>query len=114
MVMFPKLDAKRLTLVGGTGTSTSSAATINAAAGTITTESLTTAAGATYTMTLTNSFIAAADVVLCTVSSTGTGSPAITEVTPAAGTCVILVQNVHASAAFNAVLLIKFAVVKAG
>jgi hypothetical protein len=96
----------------GTVTGAAGAATLNTSSGTITTESLTTAAGATFTLTLTNSYIAAADIVLVTVSSTGTGSPAVTEVTPAAGTCVVLIQNVHASAAFNAVLIVKFVVIK--
>lgn len=96
----------------GTATGSSGAATLNATAGTITTESLTTAAGAVFTHTLTNSYIAAADIVLVTVSTTGTGNPVVCEITPAAGSVVITVQNIHASAALNAALVIKFVVVK--
>lgn len=112
MVKFPKVDTKRLAVAGGTVTGAAGAATVNAAAGVITTEPLSTAAGAVFTETLTNSFIAAGDVVLASVSTTGTGTPVIAEITPAAGTCVITVQNIHASAAFNAALKINFLVVK--
>jgi hypothetical protein len=107
-----KLQAGVLSCITGTATGTGGAATLNAGGGTITTESLTTAAGAVFTETLTNSYIAAADIVLATVSTTGTGTPAICEITPAAGSVVITIQNIHASAAFNAVLIIKFVVVK--
>jgi hypothetical protein len=97
---------------GGTVTGAAGAATLNKPSGTITTESLTTAAAGTFTETLTNSYIAAADIVLVTVSTTGTGEPAVHKVTPAAGTCVITIRNNAAAAAFNAALVIKFVVIK--
>ncbi len=51
-----------------TATASSNAATLNAAgSGIITTESLTTAAGSDYTLTLTNNMVAAADIVFATV-----------------------------------------------
>lgn len=83
----------------GAATSTSSAATINKTAGQITTEALTTAGGATYTMTLTNSLIATTSIVLVSVGKgTATaGEPKIQWVTPAAGSVVIIIQNTHAS-----------------
>lgn len=43
-----------------TATATAGAATLNKAAGKVTTEALTTAAGANYTLTITNSTVAAA------------------------------------------------------
>lgn len=101
-----------LGIAGGTATGSAGAATLNQPAGVITTESLTTAAGATFTETLTNSSIAAADIVLVTVETAGTGMPVVAKVTPAAGSVVIVVQNIHASAAFNAVLKLRYAVVK--
>lgn len=79
----------------GTATSTANAATINAQTGVITTEALTTAAGATYVMTLTNSTIAATSIVITTVgrgTNTGVGLVPLT-VTPAAGSCVMIFQN---------------------
>lgn len=102
----------QLGVLGSTVTGAAGAATLNAAAGVITTESLTTAAGAVFTETLTNSYIAAADIVLVTVSTTGTGNPVVCEITPAAGSVVITIQNIHASAAFSAALKISFVVVK--
>lgn len=107
-----RLQAGSLSVIGGTVTGAAGAATLNAGAGTITTESLTTAAGAQFTETLTNSFIAAADLVFVQVSTTGTGTPVVAEVTPAAGSVVIVIQNIHASAAFNAALKIQFFVLK--
>lgn len=96
---------------GGTATATAGAATLNALSGKVTSESLTTAAGATYTLTLTNSMVAATDVVQCTVTTTGAGMPTICKVTPAAGSLVIVVQNIHATNAFNNTLVFSFLVI---
>lgn len=96
----------------GTATSTANAATINAQTGMITTEALTTAAGATYTMTLTNSYISASSIVLVTVGK-GTdtaGMPTVAFVTPAAGSAVIILQNIHAANALNGTIKIGFKV----
>lgn len=93
-----------------TATATTGAATLNKSSGVITSEALTTIAGATYVLTLTNSAIAAADMVFASVSfgTATTGSPAITSVKPAAGSVVITVQNVAAAAVFNGTLKIAF------
>lgn len=93
-----------------TAAATAGAATLNKAAGVITSEALTTAAGATYTLTLTDSAIAAADQVFASVAmgTSTTGLPAITTVTPAAGSVVIVVRNAHASAALNGTIKIAF------
>jgi hypothetical protein len=97
-----------------TATASSGAATLNKDAGVITSESLSTAAGATYTLTLTDSSIAAADQVMASVAlgTATTGTPAITTVKPAAGSVVIVVQNIHASAALNGTIKIAFVVFK--
>lgn len=97
-----------------TASATAGAATLNKNAGVITSEALTTAAGATYTLTLTNSTIAAADQVFASVAyGTATaGMPCITRVTPAAGSVVIIVQNIHASAALDGTIKIAFMVLK--
>jgi len=96
----------------GTTTSTAAAGTINAQAGVITTEALTTAAGATYTMTLTNSYISASSIVLVTVAkgTATTGEPVVQFVTPAAGSAVILIRNVSAAGAVNGTIKIGFVV----
>lgn len=97
-----------------TAAATSGAATLNKNSGVITTESLSTAAGATYTLTLTNSQIAATDVVFATVwlGTSTTGIPEVTLATPGAGSAVIQVHNDHASAAFNGTLKIGFFTLK--
>ncbi|MDB5733346.1 MAG: hypothetical protein JWQ03_3241 [Variovorax sp.] len=97
-----------------TAAATAGAATLNKSAGVITSEALTTAAGATYTLTLTDSAIAAADQVFASVAlgTATTGMPVITTVKPAAGSVVIILQNIHASAALNGTVKVSFAVLK--
>lgn len=91
-------------------TATAGAATLNKNAGTITSESLTTAAAGTYTLTITNSTILATDQVMASVQfgTSTTGQPDIYTVTPAAGSLVIVVGNSAASAAFNGTIKISF------
>jgi len=93
-----------------TATATAGAATLNKNAGVVTSEALVTAAGATYTLTIANSAVTAADQVMASVAygTSTTGSPAIMRVTPAAGSLVIVVQNIHASAALNGTIKIAF------
>jgi hypothetical protein len=97
-----------------TATATAGAATLNKDAGVITSEALTTAAGAAYTLTITNSSIAAADQVFASiVGGTSTaGVPVISTVVPAAGSVVIKVFNLHSADALNGTLKIAFAVFK--
>jgi hypothetical protein len=96
----------------GTKTATASggAATLSKNAGVITSEALTTAAGAAYTLTLTNTTIAAADQVMASLQngSNTQGIPIIERVTPGAGSVVIVVRNLHASEALNGTLKIAF------
>ena len=99
--------ANGLTFAATAVTGAAGASTANAQKVIITTESLTTAAGATYTETLTNSYITANSVCVVGVATAGTGTPVVTKVTPAAGSVVIIIQNIHASAAFNAALTIS-------
>jgi hypothetical protein len=98
-----------------TATAVTGAATLNKASGKITTESLTTPAGAAYTLTLTNSAIAAADTVYVSLANgtNSAGLPLVGLVTPAAGSVKIVVNNMHASAALNGTLVISFASMKA-
>lgn len=96
----------------GAVTASSGAATLNKQTGQVTTASLTTAIGANYTLTLTNSLVAAAKVVVVSVgngTNTG-GTPIVSTVTPGDGSVVIIVKNDHASTALNGTLLINFAV----
>lgn len=97
-----------------TATASSGAATLNKNAGVITTEALTTAAGATYTLTLTNDQIAATDIPFASVryGTSTTGTPVVTTTNPNASQLVIVVQNIHASAALNGTLEIAFMTTK--
>jgi hypothetical protein len=91
-------------VTGASGASSSSHTGVS-----ITTESLTTAAGSVYTETLTNADIYANSIVLAQAGygTATTGTPVVVSVVPAAGSVVIKVLNAHASAAFNGTLVIN-------
>jgi hypothetical protein len=98
---------------GSTATSAAGAVTFNnATAGVITTESLSTAAGAIYTLTLTSNLIKAGSVVFVspTLGSATTGTACVAHVTPANGSVVIKIKNIDATNAFNGTLKIGFAI----
>ena len=97
-----------------TATASAGAATLNKSSGIITTEALTTAAGSDYTLTLTNSTIAAGDLALVSVdSNSSAGLPLAYSAKTTANTLTVIVRNIHATAAFNAALKIGFAIFKA-
>ena len=101
----------KLTLDKGTGTESAGAVTISHQTGVITSTSLTTAAGSTHTITLTNTLIATTSVVL--VSLMGGSNTTIgvqLSATAANGSSVITVSNNNASSALNGTLIIGFAV----
>ena len=110
-----------MTRIGGeegifvNATSTSSAATANGAFGIITTESLNTAATASYTMVLTNNFITAADMVQVSVAngSNSVGAPSVGSITPGTGTCSIVITNTSVTTALSGTLKIAWQVIKA-
>ncbi|WP_053081486.1 hypothetical protein [Methylobacterium aquaticum] len=97
-----------------TAAATAGAATLNKLSGKITTEALTTAAGATYTLTVTNSTVAAADIVLAsfTNGTNSAGSPHIQRIAPGAGSIVFTLRNSDAAAALNGTLVVSFVVIK--
>lgn len=101
-----------IVVVGDTGTATAAAgaATLSKQSGIITSEALTTAAAAAYTLTLTNTKIADTDKVFASVQNgTNTqGIPVVGTVTPSAGSVVIKVHNLHASEALNGTIKISF------
>ena len=101
----------------GTGTKTvtaaAGAATLNKPSGIVTTESLTTAAGATYTLTLTNSTVAAGDIALVSLDSNGSaGLPEVVSAKCTLNTLTVIVQN-DGSASLNAAVKIGFLILKA-
>jgi hypothetical protein len=112
----PPLNPYFLSLDQGTktATATSGAATLSKTSGIITSEALTTAAGATYTLTITNTTIAGSEMVFASVAygSSTTGRPAVTTVAAGSGTITVVVQNVHASAALNGTIKVAFMVLE--
>ncbi len=100
----------------GAATATAGATTLNSTQGKVTSESLTTAQNAIYTLTITNSAVAAADIAMASVANgtNSAGTPMIGKVTPGASSLVIEVINKHATAvAFNGTVVVSFTVVKA-
>lgn len=110
------LETLGLVASGGSGTATASAgaATLSKVSGTITSEALTTAAAADYTLTLTNTLISATSIVTVTADN-GTNTTegmAVNRVTPGAGTLVVHVRNTHASVAWNGTIKLRYHIVQ--
>ncbi len=97
-----------------TATATSGAATCNGMAGIVTTETITTAAASTYSLTVTNNQVTVGDVVQASVcNDTNTqGTPTVATVTEAAGAFTAVVQNIHSATAFSGTLKVKFMILK--
>lgn len=95
-------------------TSISTGVTCNALSGVITTVSQTVAAGAEAEFTVTNSKVAATDVVVaCIKTHTSAGDFIVAVSAVAAGSFKLRLTNLHASTAGNNVLVINFLVLKA-
>lgn len=97
-------------LISNTGSSTVHAATLNTTGGLITTEALTTAAGADYTFTLTNSLLVAgapAPEVQMKDGTNTTGAVAVKSITNATGSTVLVFTNTG-TVAWNGTKLIGF------
>lgn len=87
--------------------------TLSTICGSITTDSSSLAAGAEAEFTVTNTLVAATDVVIVclkTESATGTSLPFVSTV--AAGSFKITLTNLHASTADTSASVINFAVIK--
>jgi hypothetical protein len=95
-------------------TSITTGVTCNAYSGVITTVSQTVAAGAEAEFTVTNSKVAATDVVVaCIKTHTSAGTFAVDVSAVAAGSFKLRLTNLDAAAAGNNVLVINFIVLKA-
>lgn len=97
-------------------TNRTTAVTINALTGTITTNNASLAAEATAVFTVTNSQVAIGDVVVASIQSGSNGGGTIAFVqSTAAGSFVLAVQNnnVAAGTAETGAILINFVVIKA-
>lgn len=105
-----QIAAHAVGLMANTATSTAGAATLSTKSGRVTTEALTTAPGATYTFTLTNTLITAAgpvpQVELIDGTNTG-GAVQLTSIANGAGSSVFVFTNVGATA-FNGTMQLAF------
>jgi hypothetical protein len=100
---------------GGAVTQITSAATgvtLNKFAGQITTVALTTAAAAEEEFTVTNSKVDANDVIALSTTYAGAGTPMLSVKGVAAGSFKVVITNVHAANALNALMVINFVVLK--
>lgn len=112
-----KIQTSQLSLGKGTKTASASAGavTLNQPSGVITTEALTTAQSADYTLTITNNKVAATDIVQVTIGNgtNSAGSPVLRTVAVAADTITVVIRNMHTSAvAFNGTLKVMFTIIK--
>lgn len=94
-------------------TSSSTGVTLSKPCGQITTVALTTAAGAEERFTVTNTLVTATDTIALSTTYNGAGTPMLGTLKQAAGAFDIVITNVHAANALDAVIVINFAVVKA-
>lgn len=94
-------------------TSRATGVTINALSGQITMDDASLAAAAEATFTVTNSKVDAEDVILLSLSTTATGTPAVHVSDVSDGSFDITITNLHASTADTTADVINFAVIKA-
>lgn len=97
-------------LGSGAATAVAGAATLNNRFGKVTSEALTTAAAASYTLTLTNSQVKAGDIVVASASygTATTGEPVVTRVAVTDGQIVFTVKNVSAATAVNGTIVVNY------
>jgi hypothetical protein len=99
--------------VASTGNGTADTATLNNKCGVVTTESLTAPTASEFTLTLTNSAIAAADIPLVTISNgTNTsGLVALERATVTASTLTVVVRQMS-TASLNGTLKVNYFIIK--
>jgi hypothetical protein len=113
-----KIAANTFTGVGSiilpkvNGTEATNAVTADGVAGLITTSSLTTAGGASYAITWTNTVMTATSVVLLTVAGgTNTTENITLKIVPGAGSGTLTIYNNTAATALNGTILISYLVI---
>jgi len=103
--------AGRLIAAKVNGTEAANAVTASGMAGVITTSALTTAGGATYVITWTNTFITATSTIMFSISGgTNTTQNITFTCVPGAGTATLTIFNNTAAVALNGTILISYLV----
>ena len=93
------------------GTETANAVTASGVAGVITTSALTTAGGANYAITWTNTVVTTTSVILLTIAGgTNTTENITLKVVPGSGTATLTIYNNTAATALNGTILISYLV----
>lgn len=101
----------QIILVKVNGTEAANAVTASGNAGVITTSSLTTAAGGTYSITWTNTLITATSVIGLTIQGgTNTVFDVVFSVVPGSGTATLVIHNVGPTDPLNGTILIGYTV----
>ena len=101
----------QIILVKANGTEASNAVTASGNAGVITTSSLTTAAGATYSITWTNTKITATSVIALTIQGgTNTVQSVVFTCVPGSGSATLVINNIGPTSALNGTILIGYSV----
>lgn len=94
------------------GTEAANAVTASGMAGVITTSSLSTAGGASYSITWTNTFITTTSVILFSITDgTNTTENFTLTIAPGAGTATLKIYNNTAATALNGTILINYLVI---
>ena len=101
----------QIILVKANGTESANAVTASGNAGVITTSALTTAGGATYAITWTNTKITATSVISLTIQGgTNTTQNITFKCVPGAGSAALTIYNLTAATALNGTILIGYSV----
>ena len=101
----------QIILVKANGTEAANAVTASGNAGVITTSALTTVAGATYSITWTNTKITATSVIGLTIQGgTNTVQSVVFTCAPGSGTATLVINNIGPTNALNGTILIGYTV----
>jgi hypothetical protein len=111
-VTFPDQNGTIYLANKANGTEAANAVTANGTEGVITTSALTTAGGANYAITWTNSFIASTSTILLTImGGTNTTNAVMLKATAGSGSSTLTIYNLTAATALNGTILIGYMVI---
>lgn len=103
-----------ISLDAGPATASSGNAVLNKQAGTLTSDSLTTAANSSTTLTLANSLVTAGSVIVACVfpGTSTTGNPKLANIAVSGGQVVFTIGNQSNSAALNGTVIVNYIIAK--
>ncbi len=111
-VGFPDMSGLVFLYSKANGTEAANAVTASGTAGVITTSALTTAGGASYAITWTNTFLTASSIIqLNIMGGTNTTNAVMLKSTAGAGVSTLTIYNLTAATALNGTILIGYTVI---